>query len=103
MFSQPGVYSLLTIFALALPLTARAETLPEPTSPEFCQAVQQIMASTDRAGNIELFTKEEIEEGKLDFRNSAMMRIAVKWCQELKAAYDNIQQRKEPFRMTDGK
>ena len=53
--------------------------------------------------NIELFTKEEIEEGKLDFRNSAMMRIAVKWCQELKAAYDNIQQRKEPFRMTDGK
>ena len=56
MFSQPGLFSLLTAFALALPPAARAETLPEPTSPEFCQAVQQIMASTDRAGNIELFT-----------------------------------------------
>ena len=39
--------------------------------------------------NIEPFTKEEIEEGKLDFENPAIMRIAVKWCLELRAAYDN--------------
>lgn len=30
--------------------------LPDPTSTEFCQAVQKIMANTDRAGNITLFT-----------------------------------------------
>ena len=31
------------------------------------------------------------------------MRIVVKWCQELKAAYDSTRQRSEPFRMKDGK
>ena len=60
---------------------------------------------TDRklSKNIELFTKEEIEEGKLNLKNPAMMRIVVKWCQELKAAYDSTRQRSEPFRMKDGK
>ena len=60
---------------------------------------------TDRklSKNIELFTKEEIEEGKLELKSSAMMRIVVKWCQELKAAYDSTRQRSEPFRMKDGK
>ena len=60
---------------------------------------------TDRklSKNIELFTKEEIEGGKLELENSAMMRIVVKWCQELKAAYDSTRQRSEPFRMKDGK
>ena len=32
-----------------------------------------------------------------------MMRIAVKWCQELKEKYDNTKERKEQFRMVDGK
>ena len=32
-----------------------------------------------------------------------MVRIVVKWCQELKAAYDSTRQRSEPFRMKDGR
>ena len=48
--------TLYMLFALVLPVTVPADTLPAPTSPEFCQAVQQIMANTDRAGNVELFT-----------------------------------------------
>ena len=53
--------------------------------------------------NIEPFTKGEIEEGKLEFRNSAMMRIAVKWCQELSSVYGSTKQRKEQFRLKDGR
>lgn len=37
-------------------VTSRADTLPPPTSTEFCRAVQQIMASTDRVGENTLFT-----------------------------------------------
>lgn len=45
--------ALLTVLA-AVP--ARSDALPEPTSTEFCQAVQQILSSTDLAGENTLFT-----------------------------------------------
>lgn len=45
--------ALLAVFA-AVP--ARGDTMPNPTSTEFCQAVQQILSSTDRAGENTLFT-----------------------------------------------
>jgi hypothetical protein len=49
--------SLLLIFA-ALSVSAHAsdEVLPDSTSTAFCQAVQRIMANTDRAGDNTLFT-----------------------------------------------
>ena len=53
--------------------------------------------------NTEVFTPEEIEDGKLDFKSSAMMRIGVKWCQYLKEIYDGTKQRKDQFRMADEK
>ncbi len=46
---------LIALMALAGPSQA-GDMLPDPTSTEFCQAVQKIMASTDRAGNNTLFT-----------------------------------------------
>lgn len=45
----------LAIAGLTLEATA-AESLPPPTSPEFCTAVQQIMSSTERAGTNTIFT-----------------------------------------------
>jgi len=42
--------------ALSVSAYARDEVLPDPTSTEFCRAVQRIMASTDRAGDNTLFT-----------------------------------------------
>ena len=37
---------------------------------------------TDRklSKNIERFTAKEIEEGYLDFKSPALMRLVVKWC-----------------------
>ena len=32
-----------------------------------------------------------------------MMRIAVKWCQEMIVVFDKTQERKDKFRMIDGK
>ena len=60
-------------------------------------------ASRKISKNIELFTRKEIEEGKLNFKNLAMMRIAVKLCQELRAVFDDTKERKEQFRMKNGK
>lgn len=49
--------SLLLMFgALITSANADVDRLPEPTSTEFCQAVQKIMASTDRAGDNTMFT-----------------------------------------------
>ena len=59
---------------------------------------------TDRklSRNIEPFTEREIQEGNLDFKNPALMRIVVKWCQELEKNYSSIFQRREPFRGLNG-
>lgn len=59
---------------------------------------------TDRklTKNIEPFTKKEIQEGNLDFKHPALMRIVVKWCQELENNYSSIFQRRGPFRAVDG-
>lgn len=56
MVSYLRVASFLVLVALVPSAHADADSLPEPTSPEFCQSVQKIMASTDRAGEITLFT-----------------------------------------------
>jgi len=49
--------SLLLLFAgFSFAAQARADELPDPTSTEFCRAVQRIMANTDRAGQNLLFT-----------------------------------------------
>ena len=45
---------LLAIFAL--PVFAQNDVLPDPVSPEFCQVVQKIMASTAMEGENTLFT-----------------------------------------------
>ncbi|MDP6417211.1 MAG: hypothetical protein QGG54_19585, partial [Gammaproteobacteria bacterium] len=46
----------LVLMSLAVPAYTANDALPDPTSTDFCQAVQKIMASTDRAGEITLFT-----------------------------------------------
>jgi hypothetical protein len=48
---------LLAAFAVFMfPVFAQAENLPDPTSAEFCQAVQKLMASTEMEGENTLFT-----------------------------------------------
>ncbi|HJP38345.1 MAG TPA: hypothetical protein QF499_04330 [Gammaproteobacteria bacterium] len=47
---------ILVLMPLALSVHAANNPLANPTSTEFCQAVQRIMASTDRAGEVKLFT-----------------------------------------------
>jgi hypothetical protein len=56
MISVWRVSLLLLVVALTTSVHARGDALPDPTSTEFCQAVQKIMASTDRAGDNTLFT-----------------------------------------------
>ena len=53
------------------------------------------------SSNIPIFAENEIEEGNLELRNSSLRRIVTKWCEELKNNYDNLEERKEPFRMQD--
>ena len=49
-------FAFVTGCVLPIIATAQAPALPEPTSPEFCQAVQRILASTAMAGQNEIFT-----------------------------------------------
>ena len=55
--------------------------------------------------NTKKFNKEEIEEGKLEINDSALLRILTKWCEELKSVFKptTIFSKEEPFRMMDGK
>ncbi len=49
--------SLLTaLLTVSVSVPARSDALPDPTSTGFCQTVQQILSSTDRAGENTLFT-----------------------------------------------
>ena len=52
--------------------------------------------------NISVFDEEDIENGKIDLKNSAVIRVVTKWCKELESHYNNISKRQEPFRMMDG-
>lgn len=56
MTSVSRVSLFVTFTALSVSAHALGNGLPDPTSTEFCQAVQKIMASTDRAGDNTLFT-----------------------------------------------
>ena len=51
-----GFLCMLGASLLALPAMAQAAALPEPTSPEFCTAVQLLTADTERTGTTEVFT-----------------------------------------------
>ena len=55
--------------------------------------------------NTKTFSKEEIEEGKLEINDSALLRILTKWCEELEGVFKptTIFSKEEPFRMIDGK
>jgi hypothetical protein len=47
---------LVTCALFVQPVFAQGEALPDPTSTEFCQAVQMYMASTDKMGDNTLFS-----------------------------------------------
>ncbi len=47
--------SFAALSALLLALAATAQDLPPPTSPEFCQAAQRILANTDMEGTNTIF------------------------------------------------
>ena len=47
--------------------------------------------------NTQIFSRKEIEKGAINFKTSAVMRIVVKWCEELENTFKNISERKEPF------
>lgn len=49
-----------------------------------------------------MFSETDIKEGILDFNDSALMRIVVKWIKDLEKNFENIFNRKEPFRKLDG-
>jgi len=51
-----SVLSLVTCALLSISTHAQGNILPDPTTGQFCQSVQKIMASTDRGGDITLFT-----------------------------------------------
>ena len=62
------------------------------------------MFATDRklSGNISTFEEEEIENGKIDLKSSALIRVVTKWCKELANNFNSLSKRKKPFRMMDG-
>ena len=49
------ILPLLMSAALAVPVHAQPTTLPEPTSAEFCEVVQQILANTEMVSNNTVF------------------------------------------------
>ena len=49
-----------------------------------------------------MFTSKEIESGKINLDNSALMRILIKWCEELESSFGNIINRQLTFRMQTG-
>ena len=54
--------------------------------------------------NTESFSRKEIEEGMFNTRNAKVMRILIKWCEELEMKFkpETIYNREEPFLMKDG-
>ena len=52
---SPGLIAAAALATLLAGPTVAADALPEPTSGEFCQAVQRILASTDMSGTVEVF------------------------------------------------
>ena len=55
MTSIIGIVLLVSAAAMAVPAHAQSRVLPDPTSAEFCQAVQQIMANTAVMSNNTVF------------------------------------------------
>ena len=60
--------------------------------------------ATDRklSKNISTFEEEEIKNGKIDLKSSALIRVVTKWCKELASNFNSLSKRKKPFRMMDG-
>ena len=54
--------------------------------------------------NTGLFSEREIEEGEINIKNTTIMRILIKWCEELESNLQerNLYQKEEQFRMQDG-
>ena len=54
--------------------------------------------------NLRKFTKEEIELGKIEIDDSALLRILTKWCEELEGVFKSttIFSKEERFRMMNG-
>jgi hypothetical protein len=53
---RSAAFAALVLPALALPTFAQTDALPDPTSSEFCQVVQKIMANTEVDGDNTVFT-----------------------------------------------
>ena len=54
---------------------------------------------------MKIFTEEEIQSGKMEVNDSALLRILTKWCEELEDMFkpELILSKEEPFRMISGK
>ena len=74
--------------------------IKEEKSKEYAEKVKLYSKyETDRklTKNTQTFSRKEIEKGILNFKSSAVMRIVMKWCEELQNTFKNISERKEPF------
>ena len=49
------------------------------------------------------FSSKEIEEEMIKIKSTTIMRILIKWCEELENSLEpeNLYNREEPFRLTD--
>ena len=54
-FAQKSLVTLFATAVVAFPLRAEMNTLPDPTSPDFCVAVQHLLANTSIEANNEIF------------------------------------------------